>query len=217
VLYGKVKAFIQDQLFDRPVDLESPNTLRNLSEPAATKTLLETFKKAINALTVQDKGDAEIRDTIKLRQTRPFVAKDQGYLIPKKSVFNRIIGDSRFELRFARFLEDCDDVVSYAKNYLAVHFKLDYVNAHGDISNYYPDFLVKLSATRIVIVETKGQEDLDVPLKMERLRQWCEDINRVQSNVAYDFVYVDEESFEKYKPTSFRQLVDGFREYKEKI
>jgi type III restriction enzyme len=33
--------------------------------------------------------------------------------------------------------------------------------------------------------------------------------------VAYDFVYVDEESFEKYRPTSFRHLVDGFREYKE--
>jgi len=213
VLYGKVKAFIQDQLFDRPVDLETPNTLRNLSELSATKTLLETFKKAINALTVQDKGDAEIRDTIKLRRTRPFVAKDQGYLIPKKSVFNRIIGDSQFELLFARFLEDCDDVISYGKNYMAVHFKLDYVNADGDISNYYPDFLVKLSGKRIVIVETKGREDLDVPLKMERLRQWCEDINRVQSNVTYDFVYVDEESFEKYKPTSFRQLLDGFREY----
>ena len=216
VLYGKVKTFVQDQLFDRPVDLESPNTLRNLSELAATKTLIETFKKAINALTVQDKGDAEVRDTIKLRQTRPFVAKDQGYLIPKKSVFNRIIGDSPLELRFARFLEDCDDVVSFAKNYLAVHFKLDYVNADGDISNYYPDFLVKLSDKRIVIAETKGHEDLDVPLKMERLRQWCEDINRVHPDVAYDFIYVDEESFEKYKPKSFRQLVDGFREYKEK-
>src|SRR5450830_945451 len=217
LLYGKVKAFVQAELFERQVELEDPNTLRNLSELAATKTLLETFKKAINALTVRDRGDAEIRDTIKLRQTRPFVAKDQSYLVPKKSVFNRIIGDSHFELLFARFLEDCSDVVSYAKNYLAVHFKLDYVNAHGDISNYYPDFLVKLSATRIVIAETKGQEDLDVPLKMERLRQWCEDINRVQSNVTFDFVYVDEESFEKYKPTSFRQLVDGFREYKEKI
>ena len=219
VLYGKVKAFIQDQLFDRPVELESPNTLRNLSELAATKTLLETFKKAINALTVQDKGDAQIRDTIKLRQTRPFVAKDQGYLIPKKSVFNKIIGDRGFELRFAGFLENCSDsdVVSYAKNYLAVHFKLDYVNADGDISNYYPDFIVKLPNKRIFIVETKGQEDLEVPLKMARLRQWCEDINRVQPDVTYDFVYVDEESFERYKPTSFRTLVDGFREYKEKI
>jgi type III restriction enzyme len=214
VLYGKVKVFVQDELFDRPVELEDPNTLRNLSELAATKTLIETFKIAINALTVRDKGDAEIRDTIKLRQTRPFVAKDQGYLVAKKSVFNRIIGDSHFELMFARFLEDCSDVVSYAKNYLAVHFKLDYVNADGDISNYYPDFLVKLSDKQIVIVETKGQEDLDVPLKMARLRQWCEDINRVQTDVKYDFVFVDQKSFEQFKPASFRQLVDGFREYR---
>ena len=215
VLYGKIKAFVQTELFDRTVDLEDPNTLRNLSELAATKTLIETFKKAINALTVRDKGDAEIRDTIKLRQTRPFVVKDQSYLVPKKSVFNRVIGDNDLELRFANFLENCPDVVSYAKNYFAVHFKLDYVNADGNISNYYPDFLVKLSDKKIVIVETKGQEDLDVSPKMERLRQWCEDINRVQSTVQYDFVYVDEEGFDKFSPSTFHQLMDGFREYKE--
>ena len=73
VLFGKIKAFVHAELFDQAVDLEHPNTLRNLSELAATKTLIETFKKAINALTVWDKGDAEIRDTIKLLQTRPFV------------------------------------------------------------------------------------------------------------------------------------------------
>lgn len=50
----------------------------------------------------------------------------------------------------------------------------------------------------------------------ERLRQWCEDINRVQEDVEYDFVYVDEEGFEEYRPAIFRQLVDGFREYKVK-
>ena len=55
VLYGKIKSFVQTELFDRPVDLEDPNTLRNLSELAATKTLIETFKKAINALTVKTK------------------------------------------------------------------------------------------------------------------------------------------------------------------
>jgi type III restriction enzyme len=217
VLYGKVKSFVQEQLFDRQVELEHPNTLRNLSELVAARTLVDTFKKAINDLTVKDKGDARVQDSIKLRQTRPFVAKEQGYLIPKKSVFNRIIGDSRFELLFARFLEDCDDVVSYAKNYLAVHFKLDYVNANGDISNYYPDFLVKLSDKRVFIVETKGQEDLDVSLQMQRLRQWCDDINRAQSGVKYDFVYVDEEGFARYKPTSFTQLFNGFKEYKGKI
>ncbi len=98
-------------------------------------------------------------------------------------------------MSFARFLEDCGDVVSYAKNYLAVHFKLDYVKADGDISNYYPDFIVKLPNSRIFIVETKGQEDVDVALKMHRLRQWCEDVNRVQNDVIYDFLYLDQQSF----------------------
>ncbi|ABR64199.1 DEAD/DEAH box helicase family protein [Sinorhizobium medicae] len=214
ILYGKIKAFVQSELFDCEVDLDSANTLRNLSELSATKTLIENFKKAINALTVKDKGDAEIRDTIKLRQTRPFVTKEQGYLVPKKSVFNRIIGDSHLELIFASFLESCSDVVAYGKNYLAVHFKIDYVNAEGNISNYYPDFLVKLPDKRTVIVETKGLEDSDVPLKMERLKQWCEDINRVQADVTYDFVYVDQESFEKYSPKSFSELVENFTQYK---
>jgi len=213
VLYSKVKEFVRDELFTQSVDLETPNTLRNLSELPATKTVIETFKKTINALTIRDKGDAEIRDYIKLRKTRPFIAKDQGYIVPKKSVFNRIIGDSHFELQFAGFLDNCDDIESYAKNYFAVHFKLDYVNADGDISNYYPDFIVKQTEKRIYIIETKGLEDLDVPLKMARLRQWCEDINKVQ-DAEFDYIFVDQESYEKYQPKTFKQVAEGFLEYK---
>ncbi len=216
VLYGKVKSFVRDDLFETPVELEDSNTLRNLSELAATKTTIESFKKAINALTVQDKGNAEIRATIKLRETRPFVAKEQGFMIPKLSVFNRIIGDSGFELEFAAFLDGCQgEIVSFAKNYFAVGFKLDYVNADGDISNYYPDFFVKVNSNEIYIVETKGQEDLDVPLKMARLKQWCDDINQAQEAVRYAFVFVDEEGFKKYQPKSFAAVVKSFREYQE--
>lgn len=155
ILYNKVKTFIKELLFNQPVDLENSNTLRNLSELAACKTIILTFKEAINNLTLYDKGDAEIRDVIKLRQMRPFVTKNQAYMIPQKSVFNRIIGDSHLELIFARFLDGCEDVVSYAKNFWAVHFKLDYVNANGDISNYYPDFIFKSLCGKVAIVETK--------------------------------------------------------------
>jgi type III restriction enzyme len=214
VLYGKVKAFVRDELFGHPVELEDANTLRNLSELPATKTIIDGFKKGINALTVQDKGNAEIRDHIKLRTTRPFVVKEQGYLIPKLSVFNRIIGDSTLELKFAAFLEGCgDEIVSFAKNYFAVGFKLDYVKADGDISNYYPDFFVKVNDRTVYIAETKGLEDLDVPQKMARLKQWCEDMNKAQSDVRYGFVFVDEESFEKYHPKTFADVVKSFREY----
>ena len=90
VLYGKVKAFIQNYLFGASVDLDSPNTLRNLAEPAATKTVIETFNRAINDLTIQDNGEVQISEKIKLQNMRPFVVKEQPYLTPEKSVFNRI-------------------------------------------------------------------------------------------------------------------------------
>ncbi|MPM56798.1 hypothetical protein SDC9_103613 [bioreactor metagenome] len=214
VLYGKVKEFITVHLFTQKVEIDNLNTLRNLSELAATKTVIETFKKKINELTVQDKGSAEIRDHIKLNQTRPFVVKDQGFLVPQKSLFNKIVGDSPLELLFASFLEKCPDVLAYAKNYFAVHFSIDYVNAEGDISSYYPDFFVKTNPKEIVIVETKGLEDLDVPLKMARLKEWCQDINASQQKTHFDFVFVEEEEFKKYNPATFAELVGNFKKYK---
>ena len=213
ILYGKTKSFIQDYLFNIKVDFENPNTLRNLSELIATKTLLETLKKGINELTIKEKGEAEIRDTIKLRNTRPFVVKNQGYLVAKKSVFNRVIGDSHFELQFAAFLEKAEDVTAYSKNYFAINFKLDYVNANGDISNYYPDFIVKTKDKRIFVVETKGLTDMDVPLKMARLKQWCDDLNSLQSKVKYGLVYVPMEDFEKHQPQNFSELAMSFKKY----
>ena len=107
-----------------------------------------------------------------------------------------------------------EHIISYVKNYLAVHFKIDYVNAKGEISNYYPDFVVKKSAKEIFIIETKGLEDLDVPLKMERLKQWCVDINKAQSEIKYDYVFVDEESFDRFKPNNFEELIRNFIRYR---
>lgn len=50
---------------------------------------------------------------------------------------------------------------------------------------------------------------------MERLKQWCDDINRVQKEFIYEYIFVDQESYQKYKPKSFEQLVNGFLEYKD--
>jgi type III restriction enzyme len=206
VLYEKVKDFVTRHLFEQKVDLEDLNTLRNLSELEATKTIIETFKKEINDLTVVDKGEAEIKDYIKISTSRPFVIKEQGFIVPKKSVFNKIVGDSHFELQFANFLEECDDIISYAKNYFAVHFKIDYKDASGEIRDYYPDFFVKVSFNEIYIIETKGREDLDDIEKIKRLYQWCEDINSAQK-IKFVALYVKQEDYEKYKPKNFRELV----------
>ncbi|OGG25774.1 type III restriction endonuclease subunit R [Candidatus Gottesmanbacteria bacterium RIFCSPLOWO2_01_FULL_39_12b] len=207
ILYEKVKDFIQHYLFEKEVNLEDLNTLRNLSEIEATKTIVETFKRKINDLTVLDKGEAEIRDYIKISKCRPFVVKDQGYIVPKKSAFNKIIADSHFELEIAAFLENCEDIISYVKNYFAVHFKIDYRNVDGAISDYYPDFIVKKTEKELYIVETKGRADLDDPLKIERLKLWCIDINSVQNKVKYQMLYIKQDDYEKYRPKNFENLI----------
>jgi type III restriction enzyme len=61
ILFGKVKDFISNYMFENVVDLTDLNVLRNLSEVEYIKIIKDGFKKAINELTVQDKGDTEIK------------------------------------------------------------------------------------------------------------------------------------------------------------
>ncbi len=219
VLYPKVRSFMRDHLFSpSPVDLDDPVVLRNLSEPDAGKLLYDSFKAAINALTIQETGTTHIEGHIRLREMRPFRTDHRAHLTTAKSIFNKTVGEANsggFELRFASFLEDAGDVQAFAKNYLAVGFKVDYVKANGDLANYHPDFIVRTTAGKIWIVETKGRAELDLPQKMARLRQWCADATAAEENGRrYDFVFVDQNGFEKHPPKTFTALAASFTEYK---
>ncbi|MDN5942636.1 MAG: DEAD/DEAH box helicase family protein [Nitrospira sp.] len=221
VLYGKVKIFVREYLFaGEPVNLEDPVILRNLSEPDVGKVLYDGFKTAINALTIQDTGTTRIEARIRLKETRPFRTEHRPFLAAKKSLFTKIVGEAQsggFELSFAAFLETAKDVSAFAKNYLAVGFKLDYVKADGDLSTYTPDFIVRTTDGTVWIVETKGREELDLPQKMARLTLWCDDATAAEENgCRYNFVYVDQSGFEKHTPGTFASLASSFTEYKSK-
>jgi type III restriction enzyme len=220
VLYPQMKVFIRDHLFEgAPVDLESAVVLRNLSEPEVGKVIHDAFKAAINALTIQEAGTSRIEDYIRLRHMRPFRTEQRRYVAATKSVFNRIVGEANaggLELAFAAFLEAASDVEAFAKNYLAVGFKLDYVRADGDLSNYTPDFITRTSDGVVWIVETKGREEIDVPQKMRRLRQWCEDATTASAGEdghVYRYVFVDEEGFTRHPPKTMAALAASFHEY----
>jgi type III restriction enzyme len=215
ILFGKVKEFVQQQLFDQAVDLTDLNVLRNLSEVEYIRLIKDSFRKAINELTVQDSGDTEIRNYIKISDARPFVVNDRPYLVPKKSVFNKIVGDLGFELVFASFLEGCDDVISFSKNFQnkeATALRIEYKNAEGSISTYYPDFFVKQDDKTVYIVETKGREDDNDKLKFERLQKWCEDVNERQSRMVYKALYVKQDLWESNHLKNFDEAVRLFNE-----
>ncbi len=210
VLFGRVKQFVQDYLFERPVNLDDRNILRNLSEIEATRTLLETLKAGVNGLTVQDKGTTQIRSAIKMSAVRPYLVKDQAYLQPKKSVFNRLVGDSDFELEFAAFLDGCDDLISFVKNTQSTLFRIEYRNAAGVIANYIPDFIVKRTDAEIWILETKGREDLTDLAKWERLQQWCADAGAHDAARSFHPLFVRQEDWNSHSLRTFSQLVAAF-------
>ena len=223
LLYPQVRDFVRERLFaGGPVDLGDPGVLRNLSEPAAGKIVFDAFKSAINDLTVRDRGSSRIEDRIRLRDMRPFRTANREYLPATKSIFDKIVPEAvggGFELEFAKFLEKAPDVTAFAKNYLAVGFKIDYVKSDGDLSNYVPDFLVRTEGGDVFVVETKGRAEIDLPQKMRRLRQWCEDAtgaSKPEGGPMYRFVYVDQEGFEKHRPRDFAALVASFQEYQAK-
>jgi len=213
ILFGKVREFLQNNMFDSPVNLSDLNTLRNLSEVEYIRLIRDSFKKAINDLTVKDKGDTEIKNYIKISEARPFVVNDKSYLIPKKSVFNKIVGDSDFELEFSDFLENCDDVISFAKNFQnkeASALRIEYKNSEGFIATYYPDFFVKKNEKTVYIIETKGREEENDKLKFERLQKWCEDVNDRQNRVVYKALYIKQEEWKKDKIKNFDEAVRVF-------
>ncbi len=216
ILYPKVESFIKYKLFTKEVDFSNPQVWRNLSEIEPKEILKTTFKKAIDELTVADKGTAEVKNYISLKHTKPKIAENQKFLIPKKSIFNKIIGDSDFELEFAAFLENrFYDVVSYAKNTMGeggINFKIEYQAEDGNIREYYPDFFVKTADKTFYIVETKGREDFDDIRKIKRLVTWCKDINSAQKDYTYSPVYIKQEKWDEVKNDlkSFNDVIKLF-------
>ena len=213
ILYEKVKLFMQEVLFDKIVNLEDPNIARNLSETEVRRSIIETFKTHINKLTVSDTGTTEIIDYIKISQTRTFsVPRTTEYLPAKKSIFNKIVGDSNFELRFAGFLDATTDVRSFNKNFKQLNFKIDYIKSDGSVGNYYPDFTIKLNNGSMWVVETKGAENIDDPKKIERLKTWCEDASETTGK-KWDYLYVRQEIWDEIKitPNSFKEIINVFK------
>lgn len=213
VIYGKVKQFIENKLFGEVVNISDKNVLRNLSEPYVNNEIKDSFKKAINKLSLTEDGETIVIDELRVGNTRPFLVKNSKFLKPKKSLFNRIVGDSDFELKFSSFLDNSMDVKSFIKCFKQINFKVDYINSEGNPSVYYPDFIVKLNDGSYVVIETKGDiyVDDDVKLKMNRLKKWCKDASSLTGQ-KWSSLYILQSKWERLSeiPTSFNTLTQIF-------
>ncbi|MBV6512189.1 MAG: hypothetical protein FMNOHCHN_01686 [Ignavibacteriaceae bacterium] len=217
ILYPKVELFITKFLFTTEPELTKPETIKNLSESECRHIITSSFKKAIDLLTTTDKGSSELKQFISLLDTKTKRTDNQPILLAKKSVFNKIIGDNPFELEVASYFENkFEDVISYAKNTMdegGINFKIEYQATDGNIREYFPDFFVKTNKNEIFIIETKGREDTEDPIKIKRLGLWCKDVNEAQNIYKYKAVYIKQDKWDAIKNTlqTFKELCNIFQ------
>jgi len=213
MLYPKVENFIKNILFGKTVNLEDALVIRNLAEPEAKKIIYDTFKTLIDKQTIKDNKTTKLKDKIQITDTKPFFVENKKFLPAQKSAFNKIVGDNDFELDFAASLENCNDIISFSKNYFSLNFKIEYQAEDGNLHDYYPDFFIKQNEQTIYIAETKGRQDLDDVRKIERLKTWCEDVNSVQTEIKYIPLFIKQEQWEQYKKdvVKFADIVKLFK------
>ncbi len=202
-----VRDYLRERLFDRPVQLDDKVILRRLAENDAQALVVGSFRDAIRALSISEREPTIEENTLRVSETPPF-PWSRTTVPGQHTVFNLTPVDSSLEARFARWLDRASDVTAWAKLTMNSRFALEYISKAGALRYYYPDFVVRLGDDTCLIVETKGQEDLDVALKDRRARRWCADATRLAGR-QWAYEKVPQKLFDVFDGDS----MDGLRRF----
>ncbi len=202
-----VRDYLKQRVFEQPVELEDKVILRRLAENDAQALVVGAFRDAIRALSITEREPTIQENALRVSETPPFPWSRET-VAGERTVFNLTPVDSSLEARFARFLDRASDVTAWAKLTMNTRFALEYISKAGSLRYYYPDFVMRLSDDTCLIVETKGQEDLDVALKDRRARRWCQDSTRLAGR-EWAYEKVPQKLFDTFDGDS----VEGLRRF----
>jgi type III restriction enzyme len=204
-LAPKIQDFFKTKAFDREVNLNEELTIRAISSNLASYVVVKEFEKALRQLIVEEKEPILLNAERLLSSTPPFPFSKVLFKAAK-TIFNYVACDNEYEKRFAKFLENSEDVTSFAKFPEQFGFFIHYQDKLANLRNYYPDFIVRLSNGDYWIIETKGREDTDVILKDASAINWCSNASRL-TNKKWDYLKVLQQEFESFNPSNFSELL----------
>ena len=197
IIYPIVKKYVRSLFFGQEVDLEHASIRRLLSEQRNAQEIISTLAKAIGTETITKIISTLCAEPLHLLSLEGFYWRRE-WTESNNTVFNITPCYNEFEKHFAQFLDKAEDITKFAK--LAeeyTKFKIEYLNHKGAISYYYPDFVAEQKmpdgSLGMWLIETKGWELPDVPLKDARAKEWCIDASKL-TQIAWQYLkvkYVD--------------------------
>ncbi|HEY3782600.1 MAG TPA: DNA methyltransferase [Fimbriimonadaceae bacterium] len=204
VLAPRVREFLETKAFGQKVDLKEPSLLRAISSNVAQFTTLNAFTKALRALVVQELSPRLVSEGKKLSVTPAYPFSKKTF-DSEKTVFNKVAPDNNFEFKFAEFLHRAEDVVAFAKLPKRFGFTIDYTDNATNLRYYEPDFVAVLTDGAHVIIETKGQENIDVVHKDRAATVWAENATLL-TGTQWSYLKVPDKPFESLEPDLFNDL-----------
>ena len=205
-IYPIVKRYVIEKLFVEPVDLDDPRVLLILSSPFIHEKILKVFVDSLKEITFKEREPIRV-DVIKLSTIRPFVWSQQVYAA-NKCIFNYATCDNNFEVNFAKFLDRANDVKAFVKLVPRMNFYVEYRDSKGNLRFYYPDFVITTAYDEHIIVETKGEVDVEVEFKDRRIKTWCEDATKVTGE-HWSYKRVNQEDFERFRYKTLQDLLNS--------
>ena len=167
-----MKRYIETRMFTEQASMDERRVMVRLNKGDAKQLLFRHFVMAIRELAIVEQEQRLTDERIRVSETKPY-ATTRETVEADRTVFNRVPCDSELEKRFAQWLDArADDVLAFAKNEPAVGFHVPYMSPSGGLRFYRPDFVVR-TADAAYVVETKGLETIEVPLKDQRMAAWC--------------------------------------------
>jgi len=200
----KVKEFFQYKGFGEAVDLDERRVIAAMSSNVACFVVLKEFGKALSALIIDEREPILINAERMLSTTPPFPFSKQSFPA-RKTVFTVCACDNQFEYDFAKYLEACDEVESFAKLPFEFGFTIPYTDEQLNIRRYYPDFVVRLTTGELWLIETKGQESVTVAFKDRAAKLWCENATRLTES-SWNYVKVPEKEWRQLGADAFGDL-----------
>jgi len=179
ILADQLERFVREKVFPNWPDdhREEKRFIYRCLQPDFKEFIYAEAKAAIAKLVYGYKETEELVGLVKLSNMEALIWHGDVYPA-KKSVLSQVPYDSDLERDFMAFLDDAEDVERWGR-ILRYIFYLEYLDHEGRVRHYVPDFVVKTTDDRYYLVETKGLETPDVPLKDARARRWVEAVNKL--------------------------------------
>ncbi|MEO0192530.1 MAG: hypothetical protein ABIM46_07090, partial [candidate division WOR-3 bacterium] len=206
IIAAQLERFVREKVFpDWPEEPDDEKRfIYRCLQPDFKEFIFTEARRAIAKLVYEPKETEELLGLVKLSNMEALIWHGNVYSAGK-SVLSLVPYDSELERDFMTFLDGAEDVECWGR-ILRYIFYLEYLDHEGRIRHYVPDFVVKTTDGNYYLVETKGLETTDTPLKDARAKRWVESVNKLGLG-HWDYLKVTEGFWGRHYFNTFADLV----------